>query len=129
MRLAPALPALLLLASCGEGEVARPAHLPAPPVAVPARVSGPYAEAPPRANPGVIPGQSARALIAAYGQPRLDVQEGKGRKLQFAGSACVLDVYLYPRGRGDAVATHYDARLRDGRPAEAGACIATLGGR
>ena len=40
--------------------------------------------------------QDAASLTRQFGQPRLDVHEGDMRKLQFAGSACVLDVFLYP---------------------------------
>jgi hypothetical protein len=119
----------LLLAACGEGggEVARPARLPAPPIPVPARVTGPATPAPVAASADSIRGQTARALVAQFGQPRIDLQEGPARKLQFAGAACVLDIYLYsPNGRGEAVATHFDTRLRDGQPVNPASCVATL---
>ncbi len=116
------------LAACGEGEVARPARMPAPPIPVPPKVSGVSTTPvmPIAADP--IRGQSARTLVAQFGQPRIDLQEGPARKLQFAGSACVLDVYLYPPrpGRGEPVATHFDTRSRDGQPANATSCVATL---
>jgi hypothetical protein len=118
------LPALML-AACGEGEVARPARA-APAIPVPARVSDPSDTPLAPISPDGIRGQNARALIARFGQPRLDLQEGPARKLQFAGTACVMDVYLYARGRGEAVATHLDTRLRDGRPTDTGGCAATL---
>lgn len=124
------VPALLLLAACGEGggEVARPARLPAPPIPVPERVTGPAAPAPTPANADSIRGQTARTLIAQFGRPRIDLQEGPARKLQFAGAACVLDVYLYApgTGRGEPVATHFDTRLRDGQPVNAASCVTTL---
>src|SRR3546814_8937291 len=42
--------------------------------------------------------------------------EGAGRKLQFSGSNCTLDVYFYaPRAGANPVATHVDARTPDGR--------------
>jgi hypothetical protein len=75
-------------------------------------------------------GRDARALIALLGPPGLDVREGPGRKLQFLGPACVLDAYLYaPRRGGEAVVTHVDARLPDGRDTDRAACVATLSRR
>lgn len=119
---------ILLLAGCCEGEVARPVTAPAPRIPVPDRVSGPASPGMPlAAGADGVRGQSARALVAQFGQPRIDVQEGPARKLQFLGSACVLDVYLYPATRGrEPVATHLDTRLRDGRPVDSTSCIATL---
>lgn len=75
---------------------------------------------------GTLAGQSAQAMMALFGQPALDVREGDARKLQFLGQDCVLDAYLYPRGRSEAVVTHVDARLPDGRDADRAACIASL---
>ena len=75
-------------------------------------------------------GRDARALIALFGTPGLDVREGPGRKLQFLGPACVLDAYLYvPRRGGEAVVTHVDARLPDGRDSDRAACVETLSRR
>jgi hypothetical protein len=55
------------------------------------------------------------------------VREGDARKLQFAGPACVLDAYLYlPAAGRDAVVTHIDARLPDGRDFDRASCIAAL---
>src|SRR5688572_29575727 len=89
-------------------------------------------------GPGVQPGHSvlapgdplmgrtASSLIALFGRPALDVHEGPGRKLQFSGSACVLDLYLYAQRRGgEPVSTHADARLPDGRDADHTACAAS----
>ncbi len=75
-------------------------------------------------------GRSANALIALFGSPGLDAREGPARKLQFLGPACVLDAYLYaPRRGGDAVVTHVDARLPDGRDTDRAACVETLSRR
>ncbi|HYN46071.1 MAG TPA: hypothetical protein VES64_05225 [Allosphingosinicella sp.] len=72
-------------------------------------------------------GRGARGLIALFGTPDLDLREGTARKLQFLGPACVLDVYLYPpRGGGDPIATHVDARLPDGRDMDRSSCVAAL---
>ncbi|HSG34633.1 MAG TPA: hypothetical protein VLA37_08855 [Sphingomonadaceae bacterium] len=76
---------------------------------------------------GVI-GASASALLQQFGQPRIDLAEGDVRKLQFAGPACVLDIYLYPpAGGGEQRATHVDARrASDGRDVDRAACIEAL---
>ena len=75
-------------------------------------------------------GRGVRAIVALFGNPDLDVREGSARKLQFAGPACVLDAYLYPpRGGADAIATHVDARLPDGRDMDRSSCVAALSRR
>jgi len=72
-------------------------------------------------------GQSATALQAQFGRPELDVREGEARKLQFTGAACVLDAYLYPSASGrEAIVTHVDARLPDGRDIDRASCVAAL---
>jgi hypothetical protein len=73
---------------------------------------------------GVI-GTSASELTRRFGEPRLDMGEGDARKLQFAGSSCVLDIYLYPVTAGGApTAAHVEARLRQGGAAvDQGTCI------
>lgn len=74
-----------------------------------------------------VMGQNARNLVALLGQPGLDVREGAARKLQFLGPACVLDAYLYPpRGGGEPIVTHVDARLPDGRDMDRASCVAAL---
>jgi hypothetical protein len=59
---------------------------------------------------------------------RLDVREGDMRKLQFAGEACVLDVFLYPlRDGAEPVATHVEARrASDGQDVDRAACVRAL---
>lgn len=72
-------------------------------------------------------GRTARMLEAQFGKPALDVREGPARKLQFGGAACVLDAYLYPpKGGGEPIVTHIDARLRDGRDLDRASCVAAL---
>lgn len=74
-----------------------------------------------------VMGQSARAVAAMLGTPNADVQEGQGRKLQFASRICVLDAYLYPRsGAREPVVTYVDARQRDGAPIDQASCVAAL---
>ncbi|QAY77320.1 hypothetical protein [Sphingosinicella sp. BN140058] len=73
-------------------------------------------------------GRTARVIEAQFGRPELDVREGSARKLQFSGPACVLDVYFYPpRGGGDPIVIHVDARLPDGRDFDRASCVAALG--
>jgi hypothetical protein len=118
---APACAAILLLAGCASSGSAP-------------RVSRPsddgqssLAARPPQQGTDPVIGRNAASLIALFGQPVLDVQEGTARKLQFSGQACVLDTYLYPRReRGEAVVTHVDARSADGRDADRTACVAAL---
>lgn len=112
------------LAGCGE---AIPTARPASPAAPPARPPAILAPSPMSLTP--LRGQDAAHLIARFGTPRLDITEGRGRKLQFAGPACVLDAYLYPPagGRGGAVVTWVDTRQRDGGPIDPARCIAALG--
>jgi hypothetical protein len=112
------LPLAALLAGCAGSaipQVYRPPTATAPPVA-----------AQPVQHNRLL-GNSADAVGRMFGKPRLDVSEGGGRKLQFAGSSCILDVYFYaPRTGAPAVATHADARTPDGRNAEVDSCAETL---
>lgn len=74
-----------------------------------------------------VMGKSARDLERLFGQPRLDVREFDARKLQFVGSACVLDAFLYPEGSGgDQVVTYIDARRSDGQSVDRAACVDAL---
>ena len=81
-------------------------------------------------GPGLegVSGARAAQLLAMFGTPALDVPEGDARKLQFRGSNCVLDVYLYPlRPREEPVATWIEARRPDtGNDVDRAACIAAL---
>lgn len=75
---------------------------------------------------GVI-GATATELTRRFGPARLDVWEGDARKLQFSGTPCVLDVYLYPGAQGrEPQATYVDARRSDGRDVDRAACIQAL---
>lgn len=111
----------MLLAGCAAGPRATPR--PAPSVGV---VAAARPQQPVRGD--AVLGRTAPALVSQFGQPALDVREGQARKLQFSGAACVLDAYLYPpaAGRGEAVVTHVDARLPDGRDTDRNACAAQL---
>ncbi|EDL49754.1 hypothetical protein [Erythrobacter sp. SD-21] len=76
---------------------------------------------------GVI-GRDATALANIFGPPRLEVKEGDAMKLQFSGSPCVLDIYLYPlRPGAEPSATHVEARrASDGEDVDRAACVRAL---
>ncbi len=127
--------AALLLASCGgsgSGSGGRAPVRSAPP---PARTAlprpGPIVR--PSAQIQTIPGlesvigADALQLGRQFGTPRLDVIEDDARKLQWSGTACILDVYLYPQpGSSRATATYVDARRGDGSDVDRAACVAAL---
>jgi len=74
-----------------------------------------------------VMGRNAQTLQSMFGEPRLDVQEAVGRKLQFSGEACVLDAYLYARnGGGEHIVTHVDARRSDGAEVDRASCVNAL---
>ena len=93
-------------------------------------VAHPQARAQVHMMPGLegVIGANASDLARQFGQPRLDVWEGDARKLQFTGSACVLDIYLYPSAQGrDPQATYVEARRSsDGRDVDRAACVSAL---
>jgi hypothetical protein len=75
---------------------------------------------------GVI-GRTARVIETQFGRPLLDVREGSARKLQYAAAACVLDAYLYPpKGGGEPIVTHVDARTPAGADFDRASCVAAL---
>jgi hypothetical protein len=96
-------------------------------------VRTPVKRAPPAAQvqrlPGLegVIGSTVGDLTRQFGSPRLDVHEGDARKLQFTGTPCVLDIYLYPSAPGrEPQATYVDARRSDGRDVDRAACIQAL---
>ena len=128
----------LVLAGCATAPpIAKPASTgiakTAPTKAVPTRVR-PSRKPPVSATPQLVPGvegvigNDAAGLVRQFGKPRLDILEGDARKLQFTGSACVLDAYLYPPAAGkEPLATYIDARRpSDGQDVDRAACIAAL---
>lgn len=119
-RLAVTASLALLLGGCAGSAIPRAT----PPKAVPP--AGPITAPRPTQNNSLI-GQSANSALGLFGKPRLDVAEGAARKLQFAGAACILDIYYYaPKQGADALATHVDARTPDGRDANVPSCIEAL---
>ena len=139
MRLGPIL-LLPLIAGCAAvPEASRPAPPPRPPVTgvPPTRPVTPPVTGFRRPEIASAVGlenvieQDATALQRLFGPPRLDVREGDMRKLQFGGTACVLDVFLYPLSTGaEPVATYVEARRQsDGQDVDRAACVAALSGR
>ena len=127
----------LLLAGCAATPPpTKPAPVNAKPTLTkpaPTRVR-PARKPPPSAIAQVVPGvegvigNDAAGLIRQFGPPRLDIVEGDARKLQFSGTACVLDAYLYPPAAGkEPLATYLEARRpSDGQDVDRAACIAAL---
>ena len=66
---------------------------------------------------------TANQLIEHFGSPRLQIREGDGTKLQFAGPNCVLDFYLYPAQGGVPRVNHIDARNIQGGDVNAQSCV------
>jgi hypothetical protein len=108
------LAALIFLAACAP----RPAPIPAAPVAP--------APAPAATNPHdhrTLNGMTANELVQHFGRPRLQIQEGEGSKLQFQGTNCLLDFYLYPTQGGIPRVSHISARNLQGGNASAQSCV------
>ena len=136
MHKAAALLAVVSLAGCVS------APKPTRPVATrppPPQISAPTIAAPSSQSfiaptimrlPGLdaIIGADARRLGEIFGPARLTVPEGDAVKLQYAGTACVLEIFLYPlRPGGQPAATHVEARRpSDGQDVDRAACVAAL---
>jgi hypothetical protein len=127
-----------LLGACASSAAA-PKSAPAKPAvaAAPAPIRAPVRRPPPRPQALVAPGLegvigATRAdLLNQFGPARLDVWEGDVRKLQFSGTACVLDVFLYPPAPGgEPEASYVDARrASDGQDVDRAACVTALRGK
>jgi hypothetical protein len=73
-----------------------------------------------------LTGMTTRDLTNHFGRPALQIQEGTSLKLQFRGSYCVLDAYLYPGQNGALVVTHVDTRTPSGADTDQATCISAL---
>ena len=131
-----ALTLIPLLAACGSGGVKTASSRPTtttPRSQVRPPINRPPSSALVQVAPGLegVIGATGDALARQFGTPRLEVWEGDARKLQFGGTACVLDVYLYPPSAGrEPQATYVDARrASDGADVDRAACIAALKSR
>jgi hypothetical protein len=120
-------PLLLATSLLAAGCATTPA--PAPRQVVPERTAAAFSTRPAIDKRGLeaVMGKDVGTLKRLFGEPRLDVVEVYGRKLQFSGKACVLDAFLYPDGKGGAeVVTHVDARRSDGAAVDRAACVDAL---
>jgi hypothetical protein len=80
-----------------------------------------FTRSPPMIKNGLdrVLGQTARGLVALFGEADQDVREAEG--------ACILDAYLYsPRTGAEGEATYVDARQPDGRDIDRASCVAAL---
>jgi hypothetical protein len=75
-----------------------------------------------------IVGLTTDEVVRKLGRPALQIREGESLKLQFRGSQCVLDAYLYPPSPGHAPyrVTYVDTRTRSLAAIDQTACIASL---
>jgi hypothetical protein len=125
MRYPLLLTATLLTGGCAS-TVPEEQVRPAPP---PERTAAAYPVRPAIDKRGLeaVMGKDIGTLKRLFGEPRLDVVEVYGRKLQFTGKACVLDAFLYPDGKnGSEIVTYVDARRSDGAAVDRAACVDAL---
>lgn len=125
------VPALAACApSVKQAGPARPGTAqPVPPQQAPATPPTSFRAARVMSGPGLegVIGADAGGLIRQFGTPRLDVWEADARKMQFAGTRCVLDVFLYPPRQGATeTATWVEARRSDGQDVDRASCIAAM---
>ena len=112
-----ALVLLALVSACAQSPE-RPEELPAPkPTPSPA--------VQPRETGSLI-GLNGAELTTRLGRPALQIREGNSVKVQYRGSRCVLDAFLYPGARSEYRVTHVEARTLAGIDTNQEACIASL---
>jgi hypothetical protein len=116
MRLSLILPALLL-AGCATAPTPPQPQQPRP---VPVTPTPPLR--------GELIGMTASELVQRLGTPALQIREGRSLKLQFRGSRCIIDAYLYPPANalGPERVAHVDARLPSGMETDARICVAGM---
>lgn len=124
--------AALSLSACATGAedfANAPDSASRPPIVLPQQASVPSAQVMQERGLNAIIGKDERTVLARLGAPRIDLTEGDVRKLQFANQACVMDVFFYPNGNGGArIATHIEARLRNGVSTDRAQCLDALSG-
>ena len=119
----------LSLAACGGTSASGPKTVQSAPIPIdkPAPAVGTAPAKFDKKGLGDVMGKGIADLKRMFGEPRIDVVEVYGRKLQFSGKPCVLDAYLYPDGKNGAeVVTHIDARRSDGAEVDRAACVNAL---
>jgi hypothetical protein len=86
----------------------------------------PTPQPPPQVRQSSLYGLDVQELVGHFGKPALQVHEGSSVKLQFRGSRCVLDAYLYPARDGQLRVTYVDTRGPAGGDMDQAACILAL---
>ena len=122
--------AMLALSACASGGAVIPTSQ-APGIRQPVRapITRPVHDPQFRMEPGLegVIGATQPQLSRQFGNPRLDVWEGDARKLQFSGTPCILDIYLYPtKSSREPLAAYVEARRSDGRDVDKAACVRGL---
>jgi hypothetical protein len=103
-----------MIAACAPRPQGAPAPAPAPP-------------AQPQAETSSVLGLTPQELVGRFGRPALQIREGSSLKLQFRGTRCVMDAYLYPSGDSATLkVTHVDTRLPSGGDIDQAACVFSL---
>ena len=121
MRFLLLISAALMIGGCAANIIPSAQAAPRIDKAAPAVFARPAID---RSGLDAVMGKDIGALKRMFGEPRLDVVEVIGRKLQFVGTACILDTYLYPEGRhGAEIVTHIDARRTDGAAVDRASCV------
>jgi hypothetical protein len=127
MRILIAVTAALALSACAS-TAPRPQTVSIP-IDKPVSAIRPIMRPAPTPSKGLeaVIGKDGTTLTRLFGQPRIDVLEVVGRKMQFTGRACILDAYLYPDGKNGAeIVTHIDARRSDGAEVDRVQCVNAL---
>ena len=77
---------------------------------------------------GELIGMTASELVQRLGTPALQIREGRSLKLQFRGSRCILDAYLYAPldASGPERVAHVDARMPSGVETDPRICVAGM---
>jgi hypothetical protein len=112
---------LLFVAACAP----RPGPAPTPPQPAATATSPASTD---RHDHRTLNGMTANELVEHFGKPRLQVREGDGTKLQFAGPNCIVDFYLYPGQGGVARVSHIDARNSQGANVDTQTCVYAIEG-
>jgi hypothetical protein len=113
MRRLLALSLVLAAAACAP----RPQETPAPQASPPSQ----------QPETSSLVGLTPQELVGRFGRPALQIREGSSLKLQFRGTRCVMDAYLYPSGgSGTLKVTHVDTRLPSGGDIDQAACVFSL---
>ena len=113
MRRLLALSLVLAVAACAP----RPQETPAPQAPSPSQ----------QLETSSLVGLTPQELVGRFGRPALQIREGSSLKLQFRGTRCVMDAYLYPSGgSGVLKVIHIDTRLPSGGDIDQAACVFSL---